>query len=50
MRAIRQAIAAMPMTGGPDFSVQTVGGLDLAGLCGLCLGGAYVRLPCCWMG
>ncbi len=29
----------------PISVLQTVGGLDLAGLCGLCLGGAYVRLP-----
>ena len=46
MRAIRQAICRnAPDPGDPISVLQTVGGLDLAGLCGLCLGGAYVRLP-----
>ena len=46
VRAIRQAICRnAPDPGDPISVLQTVGGLDLAGLCGLCLGGAYVRLP-----
>ena len=42
VRAIRQAICRnAPDPGDPISVLQTVGGLDLAGLCGLCLGGAY---------
>lgn len=45
-QAIRQAIAInAPDPADPIDVLQKVGGLDLAGLCGLCLGGAYSCLP-----
>ena len=34
-----------PNAADPIDVLRKVGGLDLAGLCGLCLGGAYYRLP-----
>lgn len=50
---LRRKIAAIHtalLVNRPDASdpidvLRKVGGLDLAGLCGLCLGGAYYRLP-----
>lgn len=45
-QAIRRAIASnAPDPADPIDVLQKVGGLDLAGLCGLCLGGAYSRIP-----
>lgn len=45
-QAIRQAIQVnAPDPTDPMDVLQKVGGLDLAALCGLCLGGAYHRLP-----
>ena len=44
--AIRRAIQVnSPDPGDPIDVLAKVGGLDLAGLCGLCLGGALYRLP-----
>ena len=44
--AIRRAIAVNAPDGQDPLDVlQKVGGLDLAGLCGLCLGGALAGLP-----
>lgn len=45
-QAIRRAIASnAPDPADPIDVLQKVGGLDVAGLCGLCLGGAYSRIP-----
>lgn len=45
-QAIRRAIQVnAPDPTDPIDVLQKVGGLDLAGLCGLCLGGAYGRVP-----
>ena len=44
--AIERAIAGnLPDPADPVDVLQKVGGLDLAALCGVCLGGAYYRLP-----
>lgn len=46
VRAIRQAIRANdPDPADPIDVLQKVGGLDIAGLCGVCLGGALCRVP-----
>ena len=44
--AIRAALALhRPEASDPIGILSGVGGLDLAGLCGACLGGAYFRIP-----
>ena len=44
--AVESALAVnRPDPEDPLDVLRKVGGLDLAGLCGLCLGGAYYRLP-----
>ena len=44
--AVRTALRVnRPDASDPVDVLRKVGGLDLAGLCGLCLGGAYYRLP-----
>ena len=44
--AVRTALEInRPDASDPVDVLRTVGGLDLAALCGLCLGGAYYRLP-----
>ena len=46
IEAIRTALQVnRPDASDPVDVLRKVGGLDLAGLCGLCLGGAYYRLP-----
>ncbi|MBQ6475316.1 MAG: nicotinate-nucleotide--dimethylbenzimidazole phosphoribosyltransferase [Clostridia bacterium] len=46
IRAIREAIAAnLPDPGDPVDVLNKVGGLDLAALCGVCLGGALFGIP-----
>lgn len=46
VRAIRQAVRLnAPDASDPIDVLQKVGGLDLAGLCGVCLGGALCRIP-----
>ena len=44
--AVREAVLVnRPDAGDPFDVLRKVGGLDLAALCGLCLGGAYYRIP-----
>lgn len=46
VRAIRQALRVNdPDPADPVDVLQKVGGLDIAGLCGVCLGGALCRVP-----
>ena len=46
IKVIAEAIRInSPDPADPVDILQKVGGLDLAGLCGLCLGGAYYRIP-----
>lgn len=46
IQVLRRAIAVnQPDPADPVEVLAAVGGLDLAALCGLCLGGAYARLP-----
>ena len=46
VEAIEKAIALnRPDPADPVDVLQKVGGLDLAAICGLCLGGAYYRIP-----
>lgn len=46
IQVLRQAIAVNhPDPADPVGVLSSVGGLDIAALCGLCLGGAYARVP-----
>lgn len=46
IQAIQQGIALnRPNSEDPIDVISKVGGLDIAGLCGICLGGAYYHLP-----
>ena len=46
IQVLRQAIAVNhPDPADPVGVLSAVGGLDIAALCGLCLGGAYARVP-----
>lgn len=46
IQVLRQAIAVnRPDPADPVGVLSAVGGLDIAALCGLCLGGAYARVP-----
>lgn len=46
IRAVRTALAVnRPDHADPLDVLRKVGGSDLAGLCGLCLGGAFARIP-----
>ena len=49
-QVVRTALETYDLWHADAFTVlQTVGGLDIAGLTGMCIGGALWHIPLCWM-